>query len=272
MCKILISIIVPCYNQAKYLSATLNSVLAQTYEDWECVIVNDGSKDNTKEVAHFFCDKDSRFIYVEQINKGLSSARNIGIKHSKGKYILPLDADDKIAPQYITKAISYLEQNVKCKLVYSRAAFFGMRRGEWNLPDYSLERLLAQNCIFCSAIFRRTDFNKIGGYRTNMKYGHEDWDFWLSLLGDGGDVYKINEVLFFYRIRRNSMARLLDAEKLKYLRHQLWENHRDLYAKYYWDITTSFEYLGVINSIEYRVGKLILSPLRLLYRFLCFKF
>ena len=68
------------------------------------------------------------------------------------------------------------------------------------------------------------------------------------------------------------MARLLDAEKLKYLRHQLWENHRDLYAKYYWDITTSFEYLGVINSIEYRVGKLILSPLRLLYRFLCFKF
>ena len=92
-----ISVIVPCYQQGEYLSETLNSVLNQTYPYWECIIVNDGSTDNTKEVAALFCQKDNRFHYIEKENQGPSIARNTGINASQGEFILPLDADDIIA-------------------------------------------------------------------------------------------------------------------------------------------------------------------------------
>jgi len=90
----LVSIIIPCYNQANYLTYSLASVLEQTYTNWECIIVNDGATDNTKEVAKEWCAKDNRFVYVEKQNGGLSSARNAGINVAKGDYIQFLDADD----------------------------------------------------------------------------------------------------------------------------------------------------------------------------------
>ena len=97
----LISIIVPCYNQAHFLNEVLQSVLDQSYSNWECIIVNDGSPDNTEEIALVWCTKDKRFRYVKKENGGLSSARNAGITISQGEYILPLDADDKIYPSYL---------------------------------------------------------------------------------------------------------------------------------------------------------------------------
>ena len=101
-----ISIIVPCYNQAQYLPETLQSVLEQDYRHWECIIINDGSPDNTEEVALEWCSKDERFKYFKKENGGLSDARNYGIKHSVGKYILPLDSDDKISKDYTLEAIN----------------------------------------------------------------------------------------------------------------------------------------------------------------------
>ena len=88
-----VSIIVPCFKQAMYLPETLDSVLLQTYSNWECIIVNDGSPDNTDEVVERYVNQDTRFKYVKQQNRGLSTARNIGIERSRGEYILPLDAD-----------------------------------------------------------------------------------------------------------------------------------------------------------------------------------
>lgn len=264
----LVSIIVPCYNQAIYLSETLDSVLNQIYNNWECIIVNDGSTDNTKDVALSYCNRDSRFLYIEQENAGLSAARNAGVIRSRGEFILPLDSDDKIAPAYIYKAVECFEKDDSLKIVYCRAAFFGKRYGEWMLPTYSFEKLLGQNCIFCSALYRRLDFDLVGGYKLNMKYGYEDWDFWLSILENGGNVYKIDEILFFYRIRKKSMARSLDIEKIKYLRHRIWENHRELYAQNFLDITNTFEYDLVANSLEYKIGKIFAKPLRWIYNIL----
>jgi glycosyltransferase involved in cell wall biosynthesis len=94
--KDLISIIVPCYNQAQYLDECLQSVYSQTCEDWECIIINDGSPDNTQDVANKWVVKDSRFRYYEIENSGVSSARNFGINQATGNWILPLDGDDKI--------------------------------------------------------------------------------------------------------------------------------------------------------------------------------
>lgn len=261
----LISVIIPCYNQGRFLSDTLDSVLAQTYENWEAIIVNDGSTDNTSEVADQYCAKDQRFKYIYQPNAGLSAARNTGVSNSNGIYILPLDSDDKIAPRYMELAIEAFMANDKLKVVYCRAALFGIKKGEWKLPKFSIERMLGRNCIFCSAFYKREDFDKIGGYNTNMKYGFEDWDFWLSMLEDDKQVYQIDEILFFYRIRKRSMARMLNQEKMAYLRHQIWENHKVLFSNNFFNPLESFEYRSVVESKEYTLGKIIFTPFHFLF-------
>ena len=101
----IISVVIPCYNQAEFLPETLDSLIAQDYRDWEGIIVNDGSLDNTEEVALTYLKKDRRLKYIKKENGGLSSARNCGIEHASGEFILPLDSDDIIKPEYLSKAI-----------------------------------------------------------------------------------------------------------------------------------------------------------------------
>lgn len=110
----LVSIIVPCYNQAQYLPEALQTVLEQTYQNWECIIVNDGSPDNTELVAKEWLAKDSRFKYIYKENGGLSSARNVGIENSKGEFILPLDADDKISNNYLEECVLKFKKQSEC--------------------------------------------------------------------------------------------------------------------------------------------------------------
>ena len=120
-----LSIIVPCYKQAEYLPETLDSVLKQTFKEWECIIVNDGSPDNASQVAQKYVDLDSRFRLIETENRGVSAARNTGIRASSGKYILPLDGDDLILPEYARLAIEWFELHPETKLVYCEAKKFG---------------------------------------------------------------------------------------------------------------------------------------------------
>lgn len=256
-----VSIIIPCYNQASFLGETLDSVLQQTYVNWECIIVDDGSPDNTKEVANIYCNKDSRFKYFYKTNGGLSSARNAGIKQSYGEYILPLDSDDKIGSEYLRLAVEILNSNDKIKIVYCKAKLFGEKSCLWELPEYSFERILGGNVIFCSALYRRVDYDKTNGYNQNMIHGFEDWDFWLSILENGGEVFCIDKIMFYYRIRKESMLRSLDANKNEYLRKTIWKNHQKLYSENFLNPIYSFEYLLISNSLEYRVGSFILKPL-----------
>lgn len=221
----LVSIIIPCFNQAQYLPDALNSVLNQSYQKWECIIVNDGSPDNTEEIALEWCKKDPRFKYIKQENKGLSSARNSGISKSCGVYILPLDADDKIENSYLEQIIYAFNRIPKLKLVYCRAEYFGERSGEWFLCDYSLKKLAIENHIFCSAAFRRSDWESLNGYDENLIYGLEDWDFWIRLLQGGGVVKKIDKILFYYRIRSGSMIRSMDNEQTRFTQKRLNDKH-----------------------------------------------
>jgi glycosyltransferase involved in cell wall biosynthesis len=231
---ILVSIIVPCYNQAKFLAETLESILVQTHSNWECIIVNDGSVDNTEEIAKRYISKDIRFKYFYQDNQGISVARNAGISVSSGKYILPLDGDDLISRSYIEEAIPILETHSEVKIVYCNAEFFGEKQGSWNLPAFcGIENFLLDNSIFCSGIFRRIDYEKTHGYNPNMCYGIEDWDFWISLLKDGGTVYKIPVVHFFYRINKGSRNYNLEKsqDKLAKMKNQMVENHLSIYLE-----------------------------------------
>ena len=207
----LISIIVPCYNQAQYLDECLQSVLDQTYQDWECIIVNDGSPDDTEEVAKKWLDKDVRFKYLHKENGGLSSARNAGIEIAEGEWILPLDCDDKIGNRYLELAEKEFDKDYT--VIYCEAEYFGAKSGNWKLPNYSLKNLAEENIIFCTAFFQKKNWEKVGGYDENMKHGLEDWEFWISLLKNGDEVYQLNEICFFYRIKETSMLTNLHQSK-----------------------------------------------------------
>lgn len=274
-----ISIIIPCYNQAQYLPETLDSVLAQTFTDWECVIVNDGSQDDTEMIAKQYCTKDSRFIYVFQSNEGLASARNNGIHYSSGEFILPLDSDDKIGPSYIEKALRHFNNYPQTKLVYCKARRFGDIDEPWPLPPYNYNQLIWQNCIFCSAIYKRVDYDKTIGYNPNMKSGLEDWDFWLSLLDAKSEVYQLDEVLFYYRYHGVSMISntIKDTNQLAI---QIYKNHKEIYQPYAnnlllykmeaiswkedYDLLKK-QFDSCHNSLAYRLGKTILKPFSFLF-------
>lgn len=228
-----VSIVVPCYNQEKYLAETLDSVIAQTSDSWECIIVNDGSTDHSEAIIDEYCAKDSRFTKLNQENQGLAASRNNGIKAAKGKYILPLDGDDKIGTQYIELAQKEFEKNPKLKLVYCKSEFFDAKNGPWDLPKYDYESLLFANHIFCSGIFKKEDYLKTGGYDTLMKFGYEDWEFWIQLLKKGDDVVQLDSVQFYYRQRETSMLKSLQESKAKQnqMEGYIFHKHRDLYAQ-----------------------------------------
>lgn len=230
----LVSIIVPAYNQGQYISETIKSISTQEYLNWECIIIDDGSTDNTEVVVMNSICGDRRFKYIKQENQGLAATRNNGIMQSYGEYILPLDSDDLISPFYIRDAISVFLRNPETKLVYCEAEYFGEKIGKWELPDYSYEKILLSNMIFCSAVYRRKDYDKTKGYNVNMKGGLEDWDFWISFLKENDVVFKIPKTYFFYRIKKNSMNVDLhkneDAIKLMY--KQIYLNHEEIYRKF----------------------------------------
>lgn len=271
----LVSIIVPCYNQAQYLPETLQSVCDQTYSNWECIVVNDGSPDNTEDVALEWVRKDIRFKYFSKINGGVSAARNFGIGKSSGKYILPLDADDVIGKTYLEKAVRVLDENEDIGIVYCSAVYFGDKKGNWEIPKHSLKRSLFFNTIFSTALFRRSDFEKTEGYNTNMIHGYEDWDFWLYLIEKGICVYKIPEKLFFYRIKANSRNSSIDWEKLITLYNQIIINHYELYQQHFRNPFIMVEYLrfrqgftGVLRKdILYLIENFKLSILFVYLRF-----
>ena len=226
-----ISIIVPCYNQAKYLDESLQSVLNQSFTDWECIIVNDGSTDTTEVVSNDWIKKDSRFKYIFQDNGGLSSARNLGIKKAESEFILPLDADDKIGEDYLELAYQVFQEHKDLKVVYCEVTKFGDSDELWKLPEFSLYNLSRKNMIFCSALFRKKDWELVGGFDVNMIHGWEDWEFWISMLKNGGLVKKIESVQFYYRVKDVSMLKAMDAQKTRETEEYLSVKHADFFVE-----------------------------------------
>jgi glycosyltransferase involved in cell wall biosynthesis len=169
------------------------------------------------------------------VDNGLESSRNFGIQNSQGDYILLLDADDKISSIYIEKAIYHLENNPSTKLVYGEAEYFGAMHGKWELPDYDYNLLLYRNHIYCSCIYRKTDYINVGGYNENIKYGFGDWDFLLKMLNRNDVVYKIPEVCFYYRRHSESLVtKYGDVESSMFqVYNQIYYNHYNLYIDKY---------------------------------------
>jgi glycosyltransferase involved in cell wall biosynthesis len=262
-----VSVIIPCYNQGRYIDEAIKSVLASSYDDLEIIVVNDGSNDsNTNELlATSKWDKTS--IYKID-NGGVSGARNYGIGKAAGKYILPLDADDKISSEYIRNAVEILNEKPEVKIVACDVEMFGIRSGKYPMPEHSIEMLLCQNTMVVSSMFRKSDFDKTKGFSSNMSSGFEDWDFWLTMLETGGSVYKLNFPGFYYRIQHKSRNNSITDEQFAALRRKIYDNHKELYSKHFFNPVNSFEYALIRNSKEYIVGKSLLKPLRYFFNLL----
>ncbi len=202
----LVSVIIPCYNGGELLAETIASVHLQTFRDFEVIVVDDGSDDP---VTIKLLDKlaDSDFILLRTANCGVAAARNTAITAAQGRYILPLDADDLLVPEFLEKMVHILEQQPEIGIVGTDARLFGMSDKIKRLPVFSVKRLLSENLLFASSLFRKTDWQAVGGYSTAMRYGWEDWEFWIAMTKKGVTVAKIPEPLLMYRIRSTSRDR-----------------------------------------------------------------
>lgn len=229
----LVSVIIPCYNQGKYIEECIESVKNQTYKNIEIIIINDESTEQLTIDVLNNLSKDQELLILNIKNSGVSYARNYGIKKSSGKYILPLDADDKIESTYIEKCVNILEKN-KAEIVYCLCRNFEANNKLLCLKDFSVKIMLQTNVVFCSAMFKREDYDKTTGYNSNMIYGLEDWDFWLSMIEQNLRFYRINEVLFYYRIKNESRNNNVNKNLELYNKavEQLRNNHKKLFKEY----------------------------------------
>lgn len=270
-----VSVVIPCYNQAQYLADSVQSVLNQTYSNWECIIVNDGSTDNTAQVALSWCAKDERIKYVSKDNGGLSSARNCGIQNSSGNYILTLDADDMYEATFMSKAVAILDNNPGIGVV----SCWGYRFS--NCKDYTvfkpngktLEDFLYRNAAIGTSLFRKKCWEEVDGYDESMKYGYEDWEFYIRVGKYGYRTEIIQEPLFFYRQRKGSMRNVAVNDHDSQIKFYIFMKHKDLYLENFEGLIQNLLSIAAnnkkselkrINSIDFKLGSFILRPLRIL--------
>ena len=202
-CKI--SVIIPCFNQGEFLPEAVTSVTAMNRKDFELIVVDDGSSDERTRCELAALDR-QKVKLIRQENKGLATARNVGISASTGEYIFPLDADDRMRLDWVNCGIEILDSDDRVGIVYGDAQCFGTQTGRWNVGAFDSHRLLNGNFIHASALYRRSVWERNQGYdRAMPTQGFEDWDFWLGALEHGWKFAYIPEVLFEYRRSEQSM-------------------------------------------------------------------
>lgn len=226
----LVSVIMPAYNRAACIKDSLESVKGQSYPHWECIIVDDGSTDHTQDVVQDVIGHDSRFKYFKQSNQGAAAARNCAVRNSQGVYILPLDSDDLIGAGYIEAAVLQFIKDPELTLVYSKAEKIGEETGAWPIPPFDYRLFLVYNMIFNSSLFKRADFDAVGGYSEDTMF--EDWDLWIKLLKKGGRVCQLPEVYYYYRTHEEaSVTSYLSNDSIAFKNSMdaLFKHHVDTY-------------------------------------------
>lgn len=220
--------IIPCYNYGQYLSEAVQSVLDQTLQDFEIVVVDDGSTDEqTKQIISQLNNPKIRVIRQE--NKGLSAARNAGIKEAKGEFIVPLDADDKLDPTYLEKCLWVFEHNAQAGWVYTATQTFGDYDYVW-LEEFDFQRFLERNLIPATAMYRKKDWEIVGGYDESF-IAYEDWEFWMKFLTQDLCPVFLPEPLFLYRKHHPSMLNVVGEPNFPDIKEKIKKIHQDLYHR-----------------------------------------
>ena len=202
----MISIVIASYNQEQYLPEAIESCLTQTVKPDEIIVVDDGSQDNSLEIARKYPVK-----VISQTNRGLASARNSGIMNSTSEYILFLDSDDKLMADAVSRIQDVIDET-NADVVSPSFQMFGLQnQGLILMANPTLEDFKTGNRVgYCSAV-RRACLLEVGGYSSRMIFGYEDYALWVALLSLGKTIVTIPEILWMYRTKENSM--LKDAQQ-----------------------------------------------------------
>ncbi|MCB9192571.1 MAG: glycosyltransferase family 2 protein [Flavobacteriales bacterium] len=271
----LVSIIITSYNKGPYIKESIESALTQSFTNFEVIIIDDGSTDESRDIIRQYQHRDQVTI-IYQENHGIVYTRNKAIEQSNGKYIVQLDADDLLHEDFLKWTVDEVESDEKIGIVYCQTSLIGEKNGLWDLGPFSLEKQLQANQIVVTALFRKSDFQLTKGYKKDFELGMEDWDFWLRILALGRIVVQIPKVGFYYRILSNSRNPVNNPNRLTDIRKLIIKHHLDLYLEFKPDWITCLEKEQQLNrenqlirnSAEYRIGSVLLKPYRLLRNYL----
>lgn len=228
-----VSVIVPCYNLGEFVEEAIDSVLAQTFDDVEIIVVNDGSTDErTNAILSNLARPRTTVLTTE--NRGVAAARNHALAHARGRYVCALDADDRLLPAFLAKTIPVLEQDASIAFVSTWLECFGIEQWTWRQERCDFPALLAECVVLTASPVRRQALDAVGGYdATSFLRGHEDWDLWISLVEHGFRGAIVPDVLFAYRQREGSMRRDCDRPEI---RARVWQTllgkHRASYERH----------------------------------------
>ncbi|WP_300438556.1 glycosyltransferase family A protein [Christiangramia sp.] len=271
--KGLVSIIIPCYNDGRYIEQAIQSILDQTYSNREIIVIDDGSNNETKNILK---DLDQKIdLLITQENQGTSAARNIGISYAKGKFILPLDSDDYFEPDFIEKSVNILEKDSRVGLVTCHAHIIKDDNitGEIISVGGQAKDMLIRNGVLANSLFRKKVWEDVSGYDEKMVQGYEDWDFNISITQKGWQVYVIDEFLFNYRLKKKSRNTFANFSHKYDLLTYINLKHQDTFVNNYSEnIQNLFsqmekiekEKIRIENSLSNRLGMVILKPIRLI--------
>ncbi len=271
MTKNKISIIISCYNDHDYIEKAVQSAWDQTYENKEIIVVDDGSNEETKAVLKKLESKLD--LLITQKNKGVSAARNAGIEVATGEYILVLDSDDYFEPEFCKKAIKIFINKPDTKIVTCYSNWFNEKARKIFKPEGgTIKDILISNVAMGSSMFRKHDWQSVGGYDYKMVRGYEDWEFYLRLLKSDGKAEVIPEVLFNYRNKKNSRNKNANIVKYDILEF-IYNKHANIYKEHFdffiheWlkSIKKSEAFKQqVMDSLDYKIGHKLLKPFRLM--------
>ena len=232
----LVSIIIPVYNQEKYLKETLQSVINQSFSNWKCILINDGSVDDSVAIINEYLTQDNRFHFINSENKGVSNARNLALQQVKGDYILFLDGDDLIHSDKIQLALSNFQQNTDLSIVFNTTNYFQDTIENVLYPMEIDVKLLNFNDLLLywgekiilpihSAIIKKS---LLEGIEFNCELtAQEDWLVWLRLFKNKPKVLVLDEVLSFYRKHNSSRTQSFSLKKDHFKALQIFEKYID---------------------------------------------
>ena len=227
----LISVVIPCYNDGMYLPETLEHLKKQTFQNFEIIIVNDGSTDLKTLDIFKKIDLDPSINILHKPNGRMSSARNFGVKHAKGKFIAALDADDFFHPSFFEKAIKILNEKEDIAVVTSYMQLFGdYKKVSKPRGGNEYNFLFSNQCPAC-AMVRKSSWDTVGGYDEAMVYGYEDWEFYIRITQMGWGIHVIPEILFFYRQTEKSTHKNFTLKHRPEIINYLVDKHRDWYLE-----------------------------------------
>lgn len=261
----ILSVIIPCYNSGQYLFEAIDSVVQ--YPDrsvYEVIIVDDGSTDaHTIQVLEEIKRKAEHRV-IHQTNLGPGAARNAGIQVSQGKYLLLLDSDNRIRPDYITKGIAILNAHPKVGVVYGIPFFFGGSNHQTFKPaKFDLKIMIAENYIDNCAVLRKTAWEDVGGIDpARVVMSHADWDLWMRIGAKGWEFHYVDEVLFDYRIRKDSLVtRVAGSEKRKQMRDYVLTKNLDIVMDNYHQLLQVYQEV-TRNAFRYMIKKMVKRVLK----------